>query len=144
MPKRKRSPNKPEMLSRNVAISSFPATVRIGAVHRRGEEPEIESQPWLELQGKATEPIRGVTDVKISMYPREPLVIGTARPASAGAIIQAKPELSVVLTWANADFDRVWTLATTGQLKYSHLYFTKPHYNSGLVVSASFSTELEE
>jgi hypothetical protein len=144
MPKRKRPANKPEMLSRNVAISSFSASIRIGAVHRRGEEPEIESQPWLELQGKVTEPVRDVTDVKISMYPREPLAIGTARPASVGAIIQAKPELSVVLTWSNADFDRVWSLATTGHLKYTHLYFTKPHYNSGLVVSASFSSEMEE
>jgi hypothetical protein len=132
------------MLSRNVAISSFRGTVRIGALHRRGEEPEIETAPWLELQGKATEPIRDVTDVKISMYPREPLQIGTARPAAVGAIVQAKPELSVVLTWTHMDFDRVWALALAGQLKYSHLYFTKPHYNSGLVVSASFSTDLEE
>ena len=35
-----------------------------------------------ELQGKATESIRDVADVKISMYPREPLQVGTARPAS--------------------------------------------------------------
>jgi hypothetical protein len=38
----------------------------------------------------------------------------------------------------------VWALALAGQLKYSHRYFTKPHYNSVLVVSASFSNELEE
>jgi hypothetical protein len=144
MPRKKHANNRPEMLSRNVAIESFRSSVRIGAVNRRGEEPEIESQPWLELQGKATEPVGGVSAVKISMYPREPLVIGTARPASVGAIIQAKPELSVVLTWGNADFDRVWAMALAGHLKYSHLYFTRPHYGSGLVVSASFSSELEE
>ena len=69
-------------------------------MHRRGEEPEIESKPWLELQGKATEPVRDVTAVKISMYPEEPLVVRTARPPAVGAIIQAKPELSVVLTWS--------------------------------------------
>lgn len=95
------------MLSRDVAISSFRASVRPNAVHRRGEEPEIETQPWLELQGKATETIRDVKDVKISMYPREPLQVGTARPATVGAIIGAKPELSVVLTWSHVDFDRV-------------------------------------
>jgi hypothetical protein len=44
-----------------------------------------------------------------------------------------------VPTWPQVDFDRVWALAVGGQLKYAHLYFTKPHYNSGLVVSASFS-----
>jgi hypothetical protein len=132
------------MLSRNVAISSFRTSVRLGAIHRRGEEPEIESEPWLELQGNVTEPIRDVTAVKISMYPREPLQVGTARPASVGAIVQARPELSIVLTWSHMDFDRLWALALSGHLKYSHLYFTKPHYNSGLVVSTSFSNELEE
>jgi hypothetical protein len=39
---------------------------------------------------------------------------------------------------------RVWVLALTGHLKFAHVYFTRPHYNSGLVVSALFSTELEE
>ena len=102
------------------------------------------SQPRLELQGKATAPIRDVTDMKISMYPREPLQVGTARPASVGAITEARPELSVVLTWSHVDFDRVLALAFSGQLEYSHLYFTKPHYNSGLVVSASSSNELEQ
>jgi hypothetical protein len=51
--------------------------------------------------------------------------------------------MSVVLTWSHIDFDRLWTMALSGHLKFVHLYFTKPHYNSGLVVSASFSTERE-
>lgn len=144
MPQKRRRSGRPEMLSRNVAISSFRFSARIHAVHRRGEEPDIETQPWLELRGKMTEALRDVTDVTISMYPQEPLVVGTARPAAIGAIIGSRPELSVVLTWSHADFDRVWGLALAGQLKYSHLYFTRPHYGHGLVVSASFSNELEE
>jgi hypothetical protein len=144
MPRKSRGSGRPEMLSRTVTISSFRTSVRLGAIHRRGEEPEIESQPWLELQGNATEPIRDVTAVKISMCPREPLQVGTSRSASVGAIVHARPELSVVLTWSHMDFDRLWALAPSGQLKYSRLYFTKPHYNSGLVVNASFSNELED
>jgi hypothetical protein len=132
------------MLSQNVEISSFSATVRLHAVHRKGEEPYIESQPWLELRGTATEPVRDVRNVKISMFPRDTLQVGSARPASVGAVIQAKPELSFVLTWPQVDFNRVWALAVSGRLTHSRLYFTKPHYNSGLVVNASFSTEAEE
>ena len=132
------------MLSRNVEISSFSATVRLHAVHRNGEEPDIESQPWLELRGTATEPVRDVRDMKISMFPRDTLQIGTARPASVGSLIQARPKLSFVLTWPHVDFDRVWALAIGGRLTHGHLYFTKPHYNSGLVVHASFSNEAEE
>jgi len=70
MASKRRAGGRPEMRSRNVAISSSSRTsVRLSATHRRGEEPEIESQPWLELQGQATESIRGVSDVKISLYP---------------------------------------------------------------------------
>ena len=83
------------MLSRNLEITSFGASVRLHAIHRKGEEPYIESQPWLELPGTATEPVKGVTDVKVSMYPRDTNEIGTARPASVAAIIGARPTLDV-------------------------------------------------
>jgi hypothetical protein len=142
--RKRRKSSKPEILSRNVEISSFGATVRLHAVHRRGEEPEIESKPWLELRGTATEPVKGVKDVKISLYPQDKPEVGTARPASVGAIIQARPELHAVLTWSHVEFDRVWMLAVSGHLKWAHLYFTKPHYNTGLVMNASFSNEIEE
>lgn len=78
------------------------------------------------------------------MYPRNTLQIGPARPASVGSVIQARPELSFVLSWPHVDFDRIWALALSGRLTHGHLYFTKPHYNTGLVVNASFSNEAEE
>jgi hypothetical protein len=145
-PKRRkaRKTNKPEMLSRNVEISSFGGTVRIRAVHERGDEPYIESQPWLDLRGKATEPVKDVTDVKISLYPKDEVQVGMARPASCGAIIGAKPALEAIITWPQMEFDRVWTLAMTGHLKWAYLSFTKPHYGRGLVVNASFGNEFEE
>lgn len=144
MAKRHRSSAKVEMLSRNVLVSSFRATVRLRTVHHRGEEPYIESQPWLELHGTLTEPVRDVRDARISMYPKDTLEIGTARPAAVGAVIQTRPEFGVVLTWPRVDFDRVWAMAIDGCLTHAHLYLTRPHYGSGLVVSASFSNEAEE
>ena len=42
------------------------------------------------------------------------------------------------------DFDRVWTLALSGQLKHAHIMLTPPRYQSAYVVSISFSTHLEE
>jgi hypothetical protein len=142
--KKRRKSNEPEMLSRNVEITGVSTTVRLNAVHHKGAEPYVESQPWLELRGRATKPVNGVTDVKISMWLRETPNVGTARPASVGAVLGAKPELSLRLSWLPDAFDRVWVLALSGHLKFARVYFTKPHYNSGLVVSASFSNELEE
>jgi hypothetical protein len=69
--KKRRKSNEPEMLSRNVEITGVSTTVRLNAVHHKGAEPYVESQPWLELRGRATEPVNGVTDVKISMWLRE-------------------------------------------------------------------------
>lgn len=63
---------------------------------------------------------------------------------AAQAIVQVKPDLSVVLTGHPWNSTASWALALAGQLKYAHLQFTKPHYNSDLVVNASFSNELEE
>jgi hypothetical protein len=126
--RRKRVRSKPEMLSRNVQISSFSATVRLAAVHHKGDEPYVESQPWLELRGTATEPVRGVTNFKISMLPKDTPQVGTARPASVGAIIQGRPVLHALLTWPHVDFDRVWTLAMAG------------HLNSAVCISRSRTT----
>jgi len=104
----------------------------------------MESHPWLELRGSLLEPVGMLRDVVVSLYPRDDCRIGTARPASIGAIVGARPALEIVISWPQIDFDRVWTLALSGKLAFAHLHFTKPRYNKGLVVSASFSSELEE
>ena len=140
----KRKSGKPEMLSRDVEIKSSSLAVRISAVHRKGDEPNIESQPWLQLKGVLTETVKGVRDVVISLYPKDRIEIGTARPASCGAIIRARPELQVVISWPQHQFDRLWSMVLGNRLTHAHFYFTKLHYNTGLVVNASFSTEPEE
>ena len=142
--RRKPRSSTPEMLTRDVAISAFRAAVRLRAIHRKGEEPFIEGQPWLELSGTATEVIKDVADVRLSLYPDDDLRVGTARPASVGAILSVRPELHAVLAWPQREFDRLWGLAVGGHLKYASLSFTKPRYGSALVVNASFGNVLEE
>ena len=144
MPRKRRTGSRPELLSRNATLTSFSARVGIQAEHGRGEEPRIETRPWLELRGRLEEPVNDVTDVLISMFPEDKVQVGAARPASVGSVIGLKPEMSVVLTWAHRDFDRLWTLALSGRLGFAYLCFTKPHYGRALVVSASFSSEAEE
>lgn len=140
----KRKGGRPEMLSRDVEIKSSSLSVRISAVHHKASEPEIESQPWLALKGVLTEPVKNVRNVLISLYPRDKIEVGTARPASCGAIIRVRPELQFVITWPQHEFDRLWSMVLGSRLTHAHFYFTKPHYNSGVIVSASFSSELEE
>lgn len=122
--RKNRRSSRPEMLSRDVVVSSFRATLRLHAVHHKGDEPSIETKPWLELQGTATEPIKDVQDVTISMYPEDDLRVGTSRPASVGAIINVRPVINVVLAWPPGEYDRLWALALSGQLKYVGFYPT--------------------
>jgi hypothetical protein len=139
----KRKRGKPEMLSRNVEIKSSSLTARISALHRKGDEPEIESQPWLELKGVLTEP------VKRPRCPDQPLpegqngnrhgsasLVRSHHPCAAGAPVRHH--------LAAARVRLLMAMVLGNRLTHGHFYFTKPHYNSGLVVSASFSSELEE
>lgn len=144
MTRKRRRTRQPEMLSRIVELTSYTASISIRAEHRRGQEPEIDSGPWLEVRGTLEEPVKSVHDVLFSLYPVDELRLGPARPAGIGAIIGLKSEMSVVVSWSHRDFDRLWVMAFAGQLGFASLCFTKPHYGKARVVSASFSSEPEE
>ena len=145
MPKRRvKKRQREERFSRTVTILSSRVTVRQYVVTSKGVDPHIGSQPWLEIRGAMDDPVRDVRDVVISIYPEDSLVVGTARPAAIGAIIGVRPALKAVIPFGHVEFDRMWTLALSGELKYGYLAFTKPHYNTALVTSVSFSNEKEE
>lgn len=145
MPRKRPAARRLKLLSRNVEITSFSARVSIRAEHRRGEEPFIETGPWLELRGTLEEPVKkDVQEVLFSVSPEEEVRIGTAQPAAVGAILGLRPQMSVVLTWPHLDFDRVWALALSGRLGFAYLAFTEPYYGKAQVVSAEFATDPEE
>jgi hypothetical protein len=80
----------------------------------------------------ANEPVRDVRDVEITMFRREHARgVGTARPASIASVIQARPELDLVVIWPPDDFAQVWALAAAGRLTHGHISFTKPYRNRG-------------
>ena len=119
-------------------------SVSLHSESRRGEEPRIESSSWLEVRGDLDSPVKEVFDVTISVHPEDPLRVGTARPVAVGAVIGISYTLSVVVALLPADFDRLWTLALSGQLRFASLTMTPPKYGSALVVNTSFSSEREE
>jgi hypothetical protein len=68
----------------------------------------------------------------------------TSVPHSIGSLIQIRPMLHAVVGIPKTDYERVWILATSGQLKYVRVAFTEPRRNSALVVSAQFSNKSED
>ena len=55
-------------------------------MHERGDEPEIKSQPWLDLRGVAQEPVKGVTDVVVSLYPKNEVACRTDIDRARGSL----------------------------------------------------------
>jgi hypothetical protein len=133
-----------ELWTRTAAISSIRTSVGSYAAHQRGADPYIESRATLELSGQLEEVVRDVFDVEFHLYPQDEVTVGTARPAAVGAIIQFRPHLKVVVPFSQQDFDRLWSMALAGHMKYAYLTFTKPHFSTSLVTNISFSTEREE
>jgi len=133
-----------ELLWRTVEIRAALPSVSLHPVIQRGEEPSIESSSWLEVQGQLDSPVKDVFDVRISVHPKEPLRVGSARPVAVGAIIGTHDVVSAVVALLPADFDRLWMLALSGQMKYASMTFTKPKHGSALVVNTSFSSAREE
>lgn len=130
-----------ELLRRDVEVVSIHTYMSLHIVEPKGLEPSIGSDPWLEVRGNVTEPIRDVTELVISVHGKDRPTPGPVRPLSVGAIIQIRPHVSAVVTFPRREFDHLWWMALSGHLKHAHIIFTKPHYNSALVTHLSLSNE---
>jgi hypothetical protein len=140
----KRRKSRMEMLTRAIEISTFRVSLSLQIDEPKLPDPELETTPWLELRGTMNEPIRDTRDVLFSIYPKDKVVVGIARPASVASVIQIRPEVSVVSPLPHVDFDRMFSIALAGQVKFAWMFFTKPHYGRALVTNLSFSNEREE
>jgi hypothetical protein len=144
MPKKPRRNRRPEILNRTVDIASFRTSLRVGVDEPKDPEPEIEVKPWLELRGVLDEPVRQTSDVVLSLYSDARTKVGTARPPAVGSIIGVRSAVEVVISIPHVEFDRLWSFALSGHLKHAWMAFTRPHYNRGLVLAVSFSSQREE
>src|SRR4051812_575650 len=102
----KRKRLKTELLTRTLTFSSVHPRLYNHAIHKRGHEPEITTGCSIVLRGVLDEAVRKVMDIEVLLYPVDEIVIGTARPASVGAIVAFRPELQLVVAFDQRDFDR--------------------------------------
>ena len=134
----------PTILAREIHVASTTFHVFVHAVKPRGGTPTVESSPHLEMSGRFAEPIRGVQTMNVSVHADETGEPGRSAPPSIGGILQVLPELQVVVRVPIANFDRLWSLATAGLLKYVRVAFTEPYRRHALVVSVQFSNKSED
>jgi hypothetical protein len=142
--KQRRKSKKPEMLSCDVTISSIRPRVSFTMRDANGPDPEVNSHCGLEL--------RGTMDIRFAMCTKRSSTFGPTwttelapnRPAYVGYITHTRPEVAVIASCRSVDFEYLWSLALSAQLKHAFITFTRPHYGSASVSYMSFSNELEE
>jgi hypothetical protein len=89
-------------------------------------------------------PVRDVQDVTFSLWAARDYQVGPKRPAYVGFITRIRPKVDVIADCRPNDFEYLWSLALSGQLKHAYMSFTKPHYSSASVSSMAFSNEPED
>jgi hypothetical protein len=141
MARKKGKSGRPEVLSRSVEVSETETRIWLSAHKPRGANPVVENRPWVELRGTMNEPVRGVSEIEINLYPDAKVESEPKHAECIGAVIDVKPLLNVVVAVSPSVFDLIWALALSGQLKYASCSFTKPHYRSAQVTSLSVSNK---
>ena len=111
---------------------------------RKGEDPYIASNGRVELTGTMDEPIRGISEVELVIYAADDPRPGKDPEPWIGLVHGVKPVIRPAIFVSHRDFDRVFTLAMSGELKHVHLVMIPPRYQTAFVTSVSFSTHLEE
>ena len=144
MPKKPRRDKRPEILNRTVEIASVLTSLRVGVDEPKDPEPEIEVKPWLELRGVLDAPVRQTSDFVLSLYPDARTKVGTARPPAVGSIIGVRSAVEAVVSVPHAEFDRLWSSPCRANSGARGWAFTRPHYNRGLVLAVSCSSQREE
>lgn len=142
--KKSRKSGRPEIMSRYLTVTGWRGHVNIRVDHPRGGTPCREGSAWLEIKGDFLDAVNGVTQASVHVLPSTDVSLGDSTPPSIGAIISIKPSLQIVVNLTGSEFDRVWLLAATNQLRSCFIAFTQPHRRSALVVNLSISSALPE
>lgn len=131
-------------MSRYLTVAGWRAHVSIRVDHPRGGLPSRDGSAWLEIKGDFLDAVKGVTQASVHVHPSSDVSLGNSSPPSIGVIISIKPILQIVVNLSEIEFDRVWMLAATNQLRSCFIAFTQPHRSSALVVTLSISSALPE
>ncbi len=139
--RKKRGRPRDEYLIRIAEVTSFNVHVSAGIEEAKGTNPRRSGSSWLEVRGVMDEPVKGTSDIRISVHEAKDDDLGTRRPAVVGFVFGTKPDVHVVVTFDTKVFERTWAMALSGNLKNVWVSLTPPKWGSADVRSISFSNE---
>jgi hypothetical protein len=128
-------------LTRIAEVRSFNVHVSAGIEDANSANPRRRGSAWLEVRGVMDEPVKGTSEIRISVHEAKDDNLGTTRPAVVGYVFGTRPDVHVVVTVEPMLFERAWSMAISGNLKNVWLSMTPPYYGNADVPSISFSNE---
>lgn len=132
------------MLQRNGAIDGWEAGTHAMCFNVSDEKaPDRHDGSELVLIGALSPPVKGIERCRFLISPRG-LSMGYAEIPCTGVISKVKPVFELSIRVSACEFQTLLALAICGRLKYYRVSFQTPHYNYGLVASATFHTSEQE
>ena len=141
--KKRRKPLGPEPLVRYGLIDRWDLDVFAVAQGRTPAKQMRLGSIYLSLQGKFTEPLRGVSDftVQISGMPAERAE--DVATSSVGYVISLKPTVQAVVDLTEPEFQAVLVVANAGRLAGCRFCLDEPRYGKARIISVSLGTSSE-
>lgn len=131
---------KQEILSRCVLITECRGDVSVRVDHERGRLPTRVDRSTIEVLGHLHEPLDGVTQASVMVFPTTDVSIGETTPPSVGSVLSTKPVFQAALHLPENEFSRLWALVAANQVKSCHVLFTQPYRRHAYIVNINFSS----
>jgi hypothetical protein len=131
-----------EILSRYISIDRWSASLHFSVEKPRGLPPERRTLRCLEFFGTLDEPLKGLTDVRGSIFPADEVTVGRNVEPSVASILSLREWVDIATHVTNQEFTWLLTMATGNALGGAYMAFRKPRYGHALIISLSFSSQL--
>jgi len=98
----------------------------------------------IEILGNLNEPLDGVTQASVMVFPTTDVSLGDTAPLSIGSVLSTKPVFQAALHLPEYEFSRLWALVAENQVKSCYLSFTQPYRRRAYILNINFSSGLPD
>jgi len=144
MTKTRRGPKRQETLSRYVLITDCRGDLSVRIDRGRGRLPTRVDSSTIEVLGHLHEPLDGITQASVMVFPTTDLSLGNTTPLSIGSVLSTKPVFQAALHLPENEFSRLWALVAANQVKSCHIMFTQPYRRHAYIININFSSGLPD
>jgi hypothetical protein len=106
--------------------------------------PIREDSSTIEILGNLHEPLDGVTQASVMVFPTTDVSLGDTAPLSIGSVLSTKPVFQAALHLTENEFSRLLALVAANQVKSCYLSFTQPYRRRAYILNINFSSGLPD